>query len=178
MNRGFIYILSNPSFKENLYKIGKSKNDPKSFRSKDLSNSSSIPEPFKVEYQAFVEDYEKIEKRIHKLFESSRNNKKREFFYIDPEVVSDKIREIATVIHEETCYSKNLSEDKFFEALKRGQEMADREAVYKVALSLELYEWKKVENTERQMMLKKLREPKNEFEEGLVDFIDAIFKNG
>lgn len=75
---GFVYIMSNPAL-GNRIKIGKSSRDPKSFREKELDDTA-IPEPFKVEYSAFVENYDKIEKKIHDYFNHCRPNKKREFF--------------------------------------------------------------------------------------------------
>ena len=75
---GFIYIMSNPAL-GNRIKIGKSSRDPKSFREKELSDTA-IPEPFKVEFSAFVEEYDEIEKQIHVYFDHYRPNKQREFF--------------------------------------------------------------------------------------------------
>ena len=75
---GFIYIMSNPAL-GNRIKIGKSSRDPKSFREKELSDTA-IPEPFKVEFSAFVEKYDEIEKQIHVYFDHFRPNKQREFF--------------------------------------------------------------------------------------------------
>ena len=75
---GFIYIMSNPAM-GNRIKIGKSSRDPKSFREKELSDTA-IPEPFKVEFSAFVEEYDEIEKQIHVYFDHFRPNKQREFF--------------------------------------------------------------------------------------------------
>ena len=51
---GFIYIMSNSAF-PNLLKIGKSTKDPTKDRVSEL-NQTGVPEPFKVEYYALVED--------------------------------------------------------------------------------------------------------------------------
>ena len=60
---GFIYIMSNPAFPD-LIKIGKSKKDPTTDRVSEL-NQTGVPEPFKVEYYAFVEDEDYLEQRVH-----------------------------------------------------------------------------------------------------------------
>ena len=54
---GFIYIMSNPVFKDGRIKIGKSKSDPSSWRLNELY-TTGVPEPFKVEYSAFTENYD------------------------------------------------------------------------------------------------------------------------
>ena len=45
MSEGYIYILSNPTFKE-LYKVGKTSRDPYE-RAEELSSATGIPTPFK-----------------------------------------------------------------------------------------------------------------------------------
>jgi len=75
---GFIYIMSNPSIKGKI-KIGKSSSDPQSFRKQDLYTTAT-PEPFNVEYLAFVENFDDAEKKIHKILDKYRPNKGREFF--------------------------------------------------------------------------------------------------
>ena len=67
---GYIYCLSNPSFEENVYKIGFTKNDPK-FRMKQL-NTTGIPEPFKLELYKKVKNCEFKEKKIHKILSKYR----------------------------------------------------------------------------------------------------------
>ena len=78
---GFIYIMSNPAF-PNLLKIGKSKKDPTVDRINEL-NQTGVPEPFKVEYYAFVEDADYLERMIHEELAAQRPNKNREFFSVD-----------------------------------------------------------------------------------------------
>ena len=78
---GFIYIMSNPAF-PNLIKIGKSKKDPTTDRVSEL-NQTGVPEPFKVEYYAFVEDEDYLEQEVHRYFDAERPNKSREFFTVD-----------------------------------------------------------------------------------------------
>ena len=48
MKKGFIYVLSNNSLKDNLFKIGKTGKET-SNRTKQLSSSTSIPENFEIE---------------------------------------------------------------------------------------------------------------------------------
>ena len=103
---GFIYIMSNPAF-PNLLKIGKSKKDPTTDRVNEL-NQTGVPEPFKVEYYAFVEDEDYLERAVHQKFASQRPNKNREFFSVDCVEAIDAIRQLsevrAKIKYEEVCY--------------------------------------------------------------------------
>ena len=103
---GFIYIMSNPAF-PNLLKIGKSKKDPTTDRVNEL-NQTGVPEPFKVEYYAFVEDEDYLEGVVHKRFAVSRPNKSREFFNIDCVAAIEAIRELSVP------YSKIKYEEFFY----------------------------------------------------------------
>jgi hypothetical protein len=80
-DKGFIYIMSNPSFQEGLLKIGKSSKRPVLSRRKELQ-TTGVPEPFVVEYSAFVDDFSLIEQRAHKVLDRFRNKSNREFFNI------------------------------------------------------------------------------------------------
>tara|TARA_B100000282_G_scaffold66793_2_gene44996 strand:+ start:4536 stop:5387 length:852 start_codon:yes stop_codon:yes gene_type:complete len=102
---GFIYIMSNPSFTDNRIKIGRSKSDPSSFR-KDELYSTGVPEPFRVEYFAFVEDYKSVELQIHKRLIDKRPNKNREFFTSSIAEAINTIRETAEIKFEED-FSEN-----------------------------------------------------------------------
>ena len=80
MSEGYIYILSNPTFKE-LYKVGKTSRDPYE-RAEELSSATGIPTPFKVEYCIYVSDCDEMEEKIHDVLEKRgfRVSENREFF--------------------------------------------------------------------------------------------------
>ena len=100
---GFIYIMSNPSFSDGRIKIGKSKSDPSAFRKEELY-STGVPEPFEIEYFAFVEDYDRIEVLIHKKLDDYRPNKKREFFTCSIPSAILCIQQISSIKFEEILY--------------------------------------------------------------------------
>lgn len=85
--------MSNPAF-PNLLKIGKSKKDPTTDRVNEL-NQTGVPEPFKVEYYAFVEDEDYLEKVVHRKFANKRPNKNREFFSVHCVEAIDAIRQLS-----------------------------------------------------------------------------------
>lgn len=79
MKKGFIYILSNDSLKENLFKIGKTSKQTED-RNKQLSSSTSIPEKFKIEAEFEFSDINWAERKIHAKLSKYRYNTKKEFF--------------------------------------------------------------------------------------------------
>ena len=80
---GYVYCLSNPSFRENIFKIGCTYNCP-TLRAKTLY-MTGVPTPFKIEIAQKVDNYKEVEKKLHEHFSSfgcERINKKREFFFV------------------------------------------------------------------------------------------------
>lgn len=96
MSRGYVYIMTNPSFRENWVKIGRCAEAPEK-RARELYNTA-VPFPFEV-YAALVCDrYEKVEKLLHKMLGNvagKRLNQNREFFNLRPEVALDIFADIA-----------------------------------------------------------------------------------
>ncbi|MCP3807737.1 GIY-YIG nuclease family protein [Paenibacillus sp. Lou8.1] len=78
MSNGYVYILINESFK-GLIKIGKTSLSS-SERAKQLSSNTGIPTPFKVAYEVFSTDCNRLEKAIHNELNDFRVNANREFF--------------------------------------------------------------------------------------------------
>ncbi len=119
---GFIYIMSNPAF-PNLVKIGKSKKDPTTDRVNEL-NQTGVPEPFKVEYYAFVTDENGLESHMHNKFADQRPNLKREFFSVDVSKATNAIQQSAKkfgglkyeeIFHNGTVVSNNLLDQDWWE---------------------------------------------------------------
>ena len=78
---GYIYCLSNESFKDNIYKVGYTRR-PIPFRLNELYNTS-VPTPFKVEFVKRVDNPRDSEKLLHKYLKDYRMNSKREYFKIE-----------------------------------------------------------------------------------------------
>ncbi|MBO7391761.1 MAG: GIY-YIG nuclease family protein, partial [Verrucomicrobia bacterium] len=97
--QGYVYILTNPSFKEDWIKIGKSSR-PVNLRSKELDNTA-VPLPFKIYATLKTSKYEKVEKQIHKQIDrltDLRIRQNREFFNINPETALEILRDIADLL--------------------------------------------------------------------------------
>lgn len=100
--KGWIYVLSNPSFSDGLIKIGRSSKYP-SERSKQLFETG-VPEPFRLEYAALVDEHELIESSVHRKLDQCRPNKSREFFTCAIPTAIDTIRQLASIYDEEIHY--------------------------------------------------------------------------
>ena len=95
---GYVYILTNPSFREDWVKIGKSTNMEK--RLKTL-NTTALPLPFKVYATIKTSKYEELEKIIHKQIDrltDLRINQSREFFNVHPSQALDIFLDQATTL--------------------------------------------------------------------------------
>lgn len=96
--RGYVYILTNPSFKEDWIKIGKSSR-PIDIRCKELDNTA-VPLPFEIFATLQTEKYHQIEKLIHKSidrFTDLRIRQNREFFNVPPQTALDILRDLAQI---------------------------------------------------------------------------------
>lgn len=96
---GFVYILTNPSFREDWVKIGKSSR-PVDVRSKELDNTA-VPLPFDIFATIPTTKYHAVERLVHKTIDrltDLRIRQNREFFNVAPEVALDIFRDIAQTI--------------------------------------------------------------------------------
>ena len=64
---GYVYILTNPSFREDWVKIGKSSR-PVDVRSKELDNTA-VPLPFEIFATIKTVKYNEVEKHVHKTID-------------------------------------------------------------------------------------------------------------
>lgn len=97
--KGYVYILTNPSFREDWVKIGKSSR-PVDVRSKELDNTA-VPLPFEVFATLKTSKYEQVEKFLHKTIDrltDLRIRQNREFFNVEPKVALDILKGIASTL--------------------------------------------------------------------------------
>ena len=81
LKRGVIYVFTNPSM-PGLIKIGKTLDLKRRLADADKTFSAS---PFECVYSIEVDDYEKVEKVLHRIFKDCRERENREFFRMNPE---------------------------------------------------------------------------------------------
>ena len=95
--KGFVYILTNKSFRDDWVKIGKSSR-PVDVRSKELDNTA-VPLPFDIFATMQTEKYGQIEKIIHRQIDrltDLRIRQNREFFNVQPEQALEILLDLAT----------------------------------------------------------------------------------
>ncbi len=80
MRHGFVYILLNPSFVDQV-KIGQTTRTSEK-RATELSRPTGVPSPFIVVYDELVSDVDEVEARMHRRFEGFRVQRNREFFRV------------------------------------------------------------------------------------------------
>lgn len=107
---GYVYILTNPSFREDWVKIGKSSR-PVNVRSKELDNTA-VPLPFEIYATLRTVKYNEAERMIHGMIDDLthlRIRRTREFFNVQPNVALEQFRRLATVIDDAviTLYKDN-----------------------------------------------------------------------
>ena len=96
---GYVYILTNPSFREDWVKIGKSSR-PVDVRSKELDNSA-VPLPFEIFATIKTAKYNEVEKLVHNIIDNLTNfriRQNREFFNVAPQKALEILKEIALTI--------------------------------------------------------------------------------
>ncbi len=152
--------MSNPAFSDRRVKIGKSQSDPSSFRKNELY-STGVPEPFVVEYYAFVEDYDNAERKIHATLSNIRPNKDREFFNISSPEAILKIRELCAIKHEEVFY-RSPEEIK---QIQKQQEAKLQRSPHEL-----LEDWRKNEREKKEKQRKMEQERREKREKELDEF--------
>ncbi|MBQ8222653.1 MAG: GIY-YIG nuclease family protein [Bacteroidales bacterium] len=111
---GYVYILTNPSFKEDWVKIGKSSR-PVDVRSKELDNTA-VPLPFEIYATLKTVKYEEVEKLIHKTIDrltDLRIRQNREFFNVSPAKALDILKDISTTLDDAVIDEVYLGDDRF-----------------------------------------------------------------
>ncbi len=115
---GYVYILTNPSFRQDWVKIGMTER-PVNIRSKELDNTA-VPLPFDIYATLKTEHRRKVENLLHGMIDdfdpNRRIRKSREFFNIKPETALRLLARAAEVFDEEENISrefkKPVGEDK------------------------------------------------------------------
>ncbi len=112
--QGYVYILTNPSFREDWVKIGKAKNIDE--RVKTLDNTS-VPLPFEVFATMKTSKYHQAEKLVHKYIERFTNlriRNNREFFNVKPETALEIFKDVSLLLDDveiDEVYKKDLVDE-------------------------------------------------------------------
>lgn len=88
--RGVVYILSNPAYQKDIFKIGWSTRSADE-RARDLFGHTGVPERFTVEYEKLVVQPEFAEFQIHEALKDFRLTTSREFFRLQIETAVEVV---------------------------------------------------------------------------------------
>jgi len=176
---GFVYIMSNPAF-PNLIKIGMSKKDPTKDRVSEL-NQTGVPQPFKVEYYAYVEDESLLERLLHQKFDDERPNKSREFFSTNSAIAINALKELAS-IHSPIKYEEiYILAPEELEIARKNQEAIDKEEWNKIEAERQNRIAAKQERITQEIKIKKdkealeLRYKKRDKRNGVIWYVFVYF---
>ena len=98
MNKGFVYILTNPSYKDNIIKIGFTSNLKNRLAQLDRTGVSTPFEPYMT---VETNKYKLLESVIHRELDKLtdfRTRENREFFEIDPIDAADLLKNLARLL--------------------------------------------------------------------------------
>lgn len=109
--KGYVHVLTNPSFRGDWVKIGKNAREPE-VRGKELYNTA-VPLPYEIYATLKTEKYAQAEKMLHHMIDrisKLRIAANREFFNIAPEIVYEILLDVSEVIEgsEVTLYGDNV----------------------------------------------------------------------
>lgn len=98
MQKGFVYILTNPSYKDNIIKIGYTINLKNRLAQLD---KTGVPTPFDPYMTVQTAKYKELEKVIHHELDKLtdfRTRENREFFEIDPVDAADLLKNLSQLL--------------------------------------------------------------------------------
>lgn len=97
--KGFVYVLTNPSFRDDWVKIGRSRREPE-VRGKELYNTA-VPLPYEIFATLQTVKYIEAEKMLHRTIDrisKLRIAANREFFNIAPETAYEILLDVAAML--------------------------------------------------------------------------------
>lgn len=139
---GYVYILTNPSFREDWVKIGKTVNMTE--RLKTLDNTS-VPLPFEVFATLKTTKYNEAEKLVHRYIERFTNlriRNNREFFNVKPEEALEIFKDVALVLEDaeiDEVYKK-MSVDESDRECKRERRTAGENRVWMIPCNSKFFD--------------------------------------
>lgn len=140
--KGFVYIMTNPSFRDDWVKIGYTSNLDS--RVRDLSGATGVPLPFEVYATLKTVKYKEVEHSLHHIIDritDLRIAKNREFFNITPSQAYELLYEQSLLLDDAEL--KKAGEDKIVQP----EDIAMKEIKQRRDLgSIKFNFWQKLQN--------------------------------
>jgi len=112
---GYVYIMTNPCFKDNIIKVGMALNPEK--RCQELSTATGIPTKFEIYAKMKTSQYKEVEQALHHILEKvvhKRVNNNREFFELPPEEAFYLMKQLEPFVEDaEITLAKGQIDDTF-----------------------------------------------------------------
>ncbi len=137
-SKGYVYILTNPSFKKDWIKIGKTSR-PVIERVRDLNSSTAIPLPFSIYATIQTSKYNELEKFVHNNLDhltKSRINSNREFFKVEPQDALNVFYDLAPMFDDAVVieYKDNKPIEPCLEVTKKKLPIAQKRSRFKFSM--------------------------------------------
>ncbi len=116
MAEGYIYVLFNPSFQRDQFKIGKTTKTPE-VRAREISSATGVPRDFEVLYEERVRDCDSAERLVHQRLTKYRTSSSREFFELPLKEVIAAVAEVANEVGRVEGSREQISGDSPFPKL-------------------------------------------------------------
>lgn len=109
-DRGIVYILTNPMFREDVIKIGITQNIEE--RLKQLGCETGVPCPFECYVAYEIDNYKEIEKLMHCIYRgverhTDKEHSRKEFFQIHPSRVDEVLSRLAELMNGKKVFVDN-----------------------------------------------------------------------
>ena len=130
---GYVYILTNPSFREDWVKIGKSSR-PVEVRIKEL-DTTALPKPFEIFATLKTTKYNEAEKLVHRYigrFTNLRIRRNREFFNIKPEEALNIFNDVAMLLEDAEIKVHPRKKNVVLDNPETNQQIDDKEKEIKI----------------------------------------------
>jgi len=112
---GYVYIMTNPCFKDNIIKVGMALDPEK--RCRDLSTATGIPTKFEIYAKMKTTQYKEVEQALHHILEKvvhKRVNNNREFFELPPDEAFYLMKQLEPFVEDaEITLAKGQIDDTF-----------------------------------------------------------------
>ena len=125
---GWLYVMWNENLRSGVIKIGRT-NDLRQ-HTQDLY-TAGVPTPYKIAFRALVDNYEEIEKLVHKSLQEHRLNSERDFFECPVAKAIFAIRESAHIISEEVYFKDDEEIEREQDKRKQKRILEDHNAKQK-----------------------------------------------
>ncbi|MEY9584279.1 GIY-YIG nuclease family protein [Sinorhizobium fredii] len=97
MTEGYIYILFNPAYRANQYKIGMTTRTPEE-RALEVSSATGVPQSFEVLFSKRVADCQWAERLVHQRLAEYRSGSDREFFQVSLSIAIDILNDVTAEV--------------------------------------------------------------------------------